>query len=206
MRATFALSVSYLSLISFIYCRLHAYNRPSQRETIPWLSLSRKDMDTPDILVLQASYTNAVHADAIGLLLNSYAEDPMGGGHSLPADLLQQLPAELAKRPHAFSVLAFVGGEPAGLVNCFEGFSTFACRPLVNVHDVMVKEQFRGLGLSQKMLQKVEEIARQRGCCKITLEVLEGNALAQSAYRKFGFDDSVFDPAHGRMLFWHKPL
>ena len=83
-------------------------------------------MDTPDILVLQASYTNAVHADAIGLLLNSYAEDPMGGGHSLPADLLQQLPAELAKRPHAFSVLAFVGGEPAGLVNCFEGFSTFA--------------------------------------------------------------------------------
>lgn len=163
-------------------------------------------MDTPDILVLQASYTNAVHADAIGLLLNSYAEDPMGGGHSLPADLLQQLPAELAKRPHAFSVLAFVGGEPAGLVNCFEGFSTFACRPLVNVHDVMVKEQFRGLGLSQKMLQKVEEIARQRGCCKITLEVLEGNELAQSAYRKFGFDDSVFDPAHGRMLFWHKPL
>ena len=163
-------------------------------------------MDTPDILVLQASYTNAVHADAIGLLLNSYAEDPMGGGHSLPADLLQQLPAELAKRPHAFSVLAFVGGEPAGLVNCFEGFSTFACRPLVNVHDVMVKEQFRGLGLSQKMLQKVEEIARQRGCCKITLEVLEGNTLAQAAYRKFGFDDSVFDPAHGRMLFWKKPL
>ena len=206
MRATFAFSVSDLSLISFIYCRLHAYNRTSQREPIPWLSLSRKDMDTPDILVLQASYTNAVHADAIGLLLNSYAEDPMGGGHSLPADLLQQLPAELAKRPHAFSVLAFVGGEPAGLVNCFEGFSTFACRPLVNVHDVMVKEQFRGLGLSQKMLQKVEEIARQRGCCKITLEVLEGNALAQSAYRKFGFDDSVFDPAHGRMLFWHKPL
>ena len=163
-------------------------------------------MDTPDILVLQASYTNAVHADAIGLLLNSYAEDPMGGGHSLPADLLQQLPAELAKRPHAFSVLAFVGGEPAGLVNCFEGFSTFACRPLVNVHDVMVKEQFRGLGLSQKMLQKVEEIARQRGCCKITLEVLESNTLAQAAYRKFGFDDSVFDPAHGRMLFWNKPL
>lgn len=163
-------------------------------------------MDTPDILVLQASYTNAVHADAIGLLLNQYAEDPMGGGHSLPADLLQQLPAELAKRPHAFSVLAFVGGEPAGLVNCFEGFSTFACRPLVNVHDVMVKEQFRGLGLSQKMLQKVEEIARQRGCCKITLEVLEGNTLAQAAYRKFGFDDSVFDPAHGRMLFWNKPL
>lgn len=104
-------------------------------------------MDTPDILVLQASYTNPVHADAIGRVLNHYAEDPMGGGHSLPSDLLRQLPAELAKRPHAFSVLAFVGGEPAGLVNCFEGFSTFACRPLVNVHDVVVMNPFRGLGL-----------------------------------------------------------
>lgn len=163
-------------------------------------------MDTPDTLVLQASYTNSVHAEAIGYLLNHYAEDAMGGGHSLPTDLLAQLPAELAKRPHAFSVLAFVGGEPAGLVNCFEGFSTFACRPLVNVHDVVVHSAFRGHGLSQKMLQKVEEIARQRGCCKVTLEVLEGNAVAQSSYRKFGFNDSIFDPAHGRMLFWSKPL
>ena len=163
-------------------------------------------MEAAEILVLQASYSNPVHAEAIGLLLNHYAQDPMGGGHGLSADLLQQLPAELAKRAHAFSVLAFVGGEPAGLVNCFEGFSTFACRPLVNVHDVVVKEPFRGLGLSQKMLQKVEEIARQRGCCKITLEVLEGNPVAQASYRKFGFDDSIFDPAHGRMLFWSKPL
>jgi hypothetical protein len=36
--------------------------------------------------------------------------------------------------------------------------------------------------------------------------VLEGNDVAQAAYRKFGFDDSIFDPAHGRMLFWSKPL
>lgn len=86
-------------------------------------------MEAAEILVLQASYSNSVHAEAIGLLLNHYAQDPMGGGHALSADLLQQLPAELAKRPHAFSVLAFVGGEPAGLVNCFEGFSTFACLP-----------------------------------------------------------------------------
>ena len=163
-------------------------------------------MESAEILVLQASYTNPIHAEAICLVLNHYAEDPMGGGEPLPSAVLQQLPAELAKRPYAFSVLAFVGGEPAGLVNCFEGFSTFACRPLVNVHDVAVVSKFRGLGLSQKMLQKVEEIARQRGCCKITLEVLEGNAIAQASYAKFGFAPGMFDPAHGRMLFWIKAL
>ncbi|WP_414158136.1 GNAT family N-acetyltransferase [Pseudomonas sp. BNK-45] len=163
-------------------------------------------MDVADVVVLQASYSNPVHAEAIGVLLNHYAEDPMGGGRPLEQDLLRQLPAELAKRPQAFSVLAFAGGQPVGLVNCFEGFSTFACRPLVNVHDVLVLDGFRGQGLSRRMLQKVEDIARQRGCCKITLEVLEGNARAQAAYQACGFADARLDPAHGRMLFWSKIL
>ncbi len=163
-------------------------------------------MQAPEVLVLQASYSNPVHAEAIGLLLNQYAEDAMGGGQSLSLDNREQLAIELAKRPHAFSVLAFISGEPVGLVNCFEGFSTFACRPLVNIHDVMVIESARGQGISQKMLTKVEEIARQRGCCKMTLEVLEGNEVAQGAYRKLGFSDYQLDPQMGRALFWQKSL
>jgi len=163
-------------------------------------------MQAPEVLVLQASYSNPVHAEAIGFLLNQYAEDAMGGGQSLSQDTREQLAIELAKRPHAFSVLAFISGEPVGLVNCFEGFSTFACRPLVNIHDVVVIGAARGQGISQKMLVKVEEIARQRGCCKMTLEVLEGNAIAQGAYRKLGFSDFQLDPEMGRALFWQKSL
>jgi ribosomal protein S18 acetylase RimI-like enzyme len=163
-------------------------------------------MQAPEVLVLQASYTNPVHAEAIGFLLNQYAEDAMGGGESLSLDTRQQLAIELAKRPHAFSVLAFIAGEPVGLVNCFEGFSTFACRPLVNIHDVVVIASARGQGISQKMLTKVEEIARQRGCCKMTLEVLEGNEVALGAYRKLGFSDYQLDPQMGRALFWQKTL
>lgn len=163
-------------------------------------------MQAPEVLVLQASYSNPVHAEAIGFLLNQYAEDAMGGGQSLSLDTREQLAIELAKRPHAFSVLAFISGEPVGLVNCFEGFSTFACRPLVNIHDVVVIESARGQGISQKMLTKVEEIARQRGCCKMTLEVLEGNEVAQGAYRKLGFSDYQLDPQMGRALFWQKSL
>ncbi|MHC2144405.1 GNAT family N-acetyltransferase [Pseudomonas alkylphenolica] len=163
-------------------------------------------MDVEQILVLQASYSNPMHAEAIGLVLDHYARDPMGGGQPLDPQLLAQLPQELARRPHAFSVLAFVDGQPAGLVNCFEGFSTFACRPLVNIHDVSVVPAHRGKGLSHKMLAKVEEIARQRGCCKLTLEVLEGNPAAQGSYRGFGFEHACFDPAYGAMQFWSKAL
>lgn len=159
-----------------------------------------------DIVVVQADYSNPVHAQAVRDVLNHYAKDPMGGGEALSAQVLEALPAELAKRAHAFSVLAFVDDVAAGLVNCFEGFSTFAGKPLVNVHDVSVVDTFRGLGLSHKMLEKVEDIARERGCCKITLEVLEGNPVAQGSYRKFGFSDGQLDPAYGRMLFWNKHL
>ena len=159
-----------------------------------------------DIVVVQADYSNPVHAQALRDVLNHYAKDPMGGGEALSAQVLEALPAELAKRAHAFSVLAFVDDVAAGLVNCFEGFSTFAGKPLVNVHDVSVVDTFRGLGLSHKMLEKVEDIARERGCCKITLEVLEGNDVAQGSYRKFGFSDGQLDPAYGRMLFWNKYL
>lgn len=158
------------------------------------------------ISILQADYLDPVHAHAIEMLLDAYAQDPMGGGEALNPEARSTLVAELARRPHAFSVLAFVDGEPAGLVNCFEGFSTFLARPLVNVHDIAVLPAFRGRGLSRLMLDCVERISRERGCCKLTLEVLSGNTLAQTAYRNFGFAPYSLDPAAGQAEFWQKKL
>lgn len=156
--------------------------------------------------VIRVDYTNPRHASALVQVLDLYAQDPMGGGQALPAQVLAALPNELAKRPHALSVLAFDGDTPVGLVNCFEGFSTFACRPLMNVHDVMVIEGYRGQGISRAMLELVETLARERGCCKMTLEVLEGNTQAQAAYRKLGYSGYELVPANGNALFWQKTL
>ncbi|TQV78283.1 GNAT family N-acetyltransferase [Exilibacterium tricleocarpae] len=138
--------------------------------------------------------------------MSAYALDPMGGGRDLPERVKTQLVERLAQVPTALSVLAFAGAEPAGLINCFEGFSTFQCQPLMNIHDVTVLPAYRGRGLSRRMLALVEECARERGCCKLTLEVLEGNKTAQQAYRKFGFAGYELSPATGRALFWEKPL
>jgi len=158
------------------------------------------------IEILKADYANPIHQADIPTLLNAYATDPMGGGQALLAQVQENLVPELAKLPHAFSVLAYVDGEAAGLVNCFEAFSTFACKPLINIHDLVVLERHRGKGLSQLMLDKVEEIARAKGCCKITLEVLSNNAIAKSAYLKFGFAGYELDPQAGSALFWQKSL
>ena len=159
-----------------------------------------------DIEIIQADYRDPKHRREIVLILDAYASEPMGGGVPLSDYAKENLVEKLSRLPHAFSILAYVDGEPAGLVNCFEGFSTFACQPLINIHDLAVLANFRGHGLSQRMLQKVEVIARERGCCKLTLEVLSNNAIAKNAYAKFGFAGYELDPTTGHALFWEKAL
>lgn len=156
-----------------------------------------------------ADYANPVHANALVAVLDAYACDPMGGGEGLSDFAKANVVAALAARPQAYSVLAFADSsqsQAVGLVNCIEGFSTFACRPLVNVHDVAVLASYRGQGVAERMLALAEEIARQRGACKLTLEVLSGNAGAVRLYQRVGFAAYELDPDAGQARFMQKWL
>jgi len=156
--------------------------------------------------IVRVDYANPLHARALTALLDHYARDPAGGGQPLAPEVLAGLPAALAARPQAFSVLAFDGEQAVGLINCIEGFSTFACKPLVNVHDVVVRASHRGQRVAQQMLAAVEAEARRRGACKLTLEVLSANASALRAYAREGFADYGLDPAFGTARFMQKKL
>ena len=162
------------------------------------------------VKILPADYVNPAHAEALVSLLDAYARDLAGGGAPLSEFARANVVRELGRR-QAFSVLAFDGADiesatPVGLVNCIEGFSTFACRPLVNVHDVVVTISHRGRGVAALMLAEVERIARERGACKLTLEVLSGNASARRLYERFGFAGFQLDPAMGQAQFLQKWL
>ena len=156
--------------------------------------------------ILQANYSDAFHAHAIVALVDAYAQDPAGGGAPLSDFAKANLVRELAKRPQVFSVLAFDGSAPVGLVNCIEGFSTFACKPLVNVHDVVVLPAYRGQRVAERMFTLVHAIAHERGACKLTLEVLSGNLGALRLYTRLGFAQYQLDPAAGTAQFLQKWL
>jgi len=158
------------------------------------------------IEIVRARYDDRAHAGALVELLDHYARDPAGGGEALSDFARANLVDSLAARPYIFSVLAFDGAAPVGLVNAIEGFSTFACRPLVNVHDVVVLAGHRSRGIAARMFAEVEAIARERGACKLTLEVLSGNRAARALYEKLGFDDYRLDPAMGEAKFMQKWL
>ena len=139
-------------------------------------------------------------------LLDHYARDPMGGGAGLSDYAKNHLVDELKSLPTFHGALAWAGDEPVGLINCFAGFSTFAAKPLLNIHDIVVHAGARGQGIARALLGWAEQRARVLGCCKLTLEVLSNNTRALAAYERAGFAPYVLDPAAGHALFLQKTL
>lgn len=158
------------------------------------------------LAVVPVDLGEGAHAAAFLDLLDHYARDPMGGGAGLSPQARRDLVPALRQVPHFHGALAWLGGRPVGLINCFAGFSTFAARPLLNIHDIVVHGDRRGTGVGQALLAWAEGRARELGCCKLTLEVLANNHRALRAYERAGFAPYVLDPAAGQALFLQKPL
>lgn len=156
--------------------------------------------------ILPVDYQRPAHREALLMLLDAYARDPMGGGEGLPQAVKDRLCGDLAARAAAASFIAWQDALPVGLVNCIEGYSTFKAQPLMNIHDIVVLPGHRGAGIGQALLAAAEQHALQRGCCKLTLEVLTGNARALASYRRFGFAPYELDPAAGQASFMQKWL
>jgi ribosomal protein S18 acetylase RimI-like enzyme len=158
------------------------------------------------ITVRPVDFSDAAQRAALILLLDAYAQDPMGGGEPLAVDVKARLCDDMLARPTVSSFIAWLDGAPVGLVNCVEGFSTFKSRALMNIHDLAVLPGHRGRGVGQALMQAAQAHAQARGCCKLTLEVLTGNARALRSYAQFGFEPYTLDPTAGQASFMQKWL
>jgi len=162
------------------------------------------------LTILPVDFGDPAQTGDFLFLLDHYMRGPSGIGQPMSEALRASLPAELRRRPTVLSFIAYLGEEgdrrAAGLIDCIEGFSTFAGKPLLNVHDIVVHEDFRRRGIARALLAHAEQVARERDCCKLTLEVLDGNAGARDAYLKFGFRPYQLDPAMGAATLMEKTL
>lgn len=146
-----------------------------------------------ELTIRRANLDDPIDAAAMVALLNSYAQGPAGQGRPLSSEVQQRLAVDLVRHPTAVVLLACAGEQPVGIAVGFLGYSTFAARPLFNLHDLAVLPDHRGRGIGSRLLAAVEEFAREQGCCKITLEVLDRNATARRVYAAAGFG-SFDDP------------
>jgi len=152
------------------------------------------------IQIIEADYADDAHCSSIPNLLNAYATELLGFRKTLDEVVLQKLVAGLETFPTAIVLLARAEAVYVGMAICFLGFSTFNAQPLINIHDFMVLKEYRNRGIGKALLWEVERIARDRQCCKITLEVQMKNAAARGIYQSFGFKASFLDPEAGEQL------
>src|SRR5262249_60715742 len=88
------------------------------------------------IEIVEADLELAAHQRAVVELTDAYAMDPMGNGRPLSDEVRGALIPGLRAHPTTMIFLAYQGGNPIGIATCFRGFSSFAARPLLNIHDL----------------------------------------------------------------------
>jgi ribosomal protein S18 acetylase RimI-like enzyme len=158
------------------------------------------------IRIVEADLARPEHQEALLAMTDAYSRDPFGDGKPLDAGVRERLIPGLRRHPTTLVMLAFEGARAVGAATCFIGFSTFAAKPLVNIHDLVVVEDCRKRGVGRRLLEAVEAKARELGCCKLTLEVLDQNLVALGAYRSFGFERYSLQEGAGEAIFMAKTL
>lgn len=139
------------------------------------------------VSIVDADLSTPLHGTGLVLLLDEYARLPHIAGRGIPDDVRQNLVARLAATSGKQILLAIDDERVVGVAVCFEGFSTFAGRPLLNIHDLVVTAACRGQGVGTMLLQAVAQRARELGCCRVTLEVDSSNPGAKKLYERSGF-------------------
>jgi len=150
------------------------------------------------LTVLLADLRDPVQADGLRRILDDYAREPSISCQPLSEELLAALPQRIAEQPGSQVLLARIGEEFVGAAVCFTGFSTFAGKPLLNIHDLAVRSEFRSRGIGRALLTAVANRARELGCCRVTLEVLPDNTGARRLYESADF--------HMTQEFWRRDL
>jgi GNAT superfamily N-acetyltransferase len=89
-------------------------------------------------------------------------------------------------KPSAEVLLALENAEPVGFAVYFYNFSTWLGRPGLYLEDLFVRPEKRGKGYGRALLERLAQIARERGCGRMEWAVLDWNDPAIQFYRKLG--------------------
>ena len=113
------------------------------------------------------------------------------------------------EKPSAEVLLAFEKEEAVGFAVYFFNFSTWLGRPGLYLEDLFVRPETRGKGYGRALLERLAQIAQERGCGRMEWAVLDWNEPAIQFYKKLGAkpmeewttfrltDDGIADLAHG---------
>ncbi|HET9780614.1 MAG TPA: GNAT family N-acetyltransferase [Candidatus Dormibacteraeota bacterium] len=89
-------------------------------------------------------------------------------------------------RRYAETLIAEEDGEPVGFALFFHNYSTFLARPGIYLEDLFVLPEKRGGGVGRALLQRLAQLAVDRGCGRLEWAVLDWNVDAIGFYERLG--------------------
>jgi len=87
---------------------------------------------------------------------------------------------------YAETLIAEDDGEPVGFALFFHNYSTFLAQPGLYLEDLFVLPDRRGGGVGRKLLERLAQIAVDRGCGRLEWAVLDWNKDAIGFYERLG--------------------
>ena len=87
---------------------------------------------------------------------------------------------------YAETLIAENDGEPVGFALFFHNFSTFLAQPGIYLEDLFVVPEGRGRGVGRALLERLAQVAVDRGCGRLEWAVLDWNVDAIKFYERLG--------------------
>lgn len=127
-------------------------------------------------------------ADAIVRLINGLAAYEKLTHVSAPDPQAVRAHLQPEANPHCEAILAIDDetGHAIGFALYFANYSTFLTRWGIYLEDLFVEPAQRGRGIGFALLQRLAQIAVERGCERLDWAVLDWNELAITFYEKLG--------------------
>jgi GNAT superfamily N-acetyltransferase len=90
------------------------------------------------------------------------------------------------ERRYAETLIAEADCEPVGFALFFHNYSTFLAQPGIYLEDLFVMPDRRGGGIGRALLERLAQIAVERGCGRLEWAVLDWNKDAIGFYERLG--------------------
>ena len=90
------------------------------------------------------------------------------------------------ERRYAETIIAEDDGKPVGFALFFHNYSTFLGQPGIYLEDLFVLPEHRGGGVGRLLLERLAQLAVERGCGRLEWAVLDWNVDAIRFYQRLG--------------------
>jgi GNAT superfamily N-acetyltransferase len=90
------------------------------------------------------------------------------------------------ERRYAETLIAEDEDEPVGFALFFHNYSTFLAQPGIYLEDLFVVPEHRSRGIGRALLERLAQVAVDRGCGRLEWSVLDWNRDAIGFYERLG--------------------